>query len=110
MSDRPLWLTVPCRRAYQRTWRLRGGGELVSLYAKERTTLSCLYHRETRAFETCTSLLIGGMTHANAGDYLKRQNDVRAGEIGIDGFIAKFAAHGAEAQLSCEGEGKVRQR
>jgi hypothetical protein len=26
------------------------------------------------------------------------------------GFIAKFAAHGAEAQLSCEGEGKVRQR
>ena len=28
----------------------------------------------------------------------------------FDGFIAKFAAHGAEAQLSCEDEGKVRQR
>ena len=30
--------------------------------------------------------------------------------VAIGGFIAKFAAHGAEAQLSCEGEGKVRQR
>ena len=29
---------------------------------------------------------------------------------GPEGFIAKFAVHGAEAQLSCEGEGKVRQR
>jgi hypothetical protein len=27
----------------------------------------------------------------------------------IDGFIAKFAARGAEAQLSCEGEGTASQ-
>jgi len=46
-------------------------------------------------------------------------SDSHEGEHGNDlhhtpynplGFIAKFAAHGAEAQLSCEGEGKVRQR
>jgi hypothetical protein len=27
-----------------------------------------------------------------------------------EGFIAKFGVHEAEAQQSCEGEGKVRQR
>jgi hypothetical protein len=31
-------------------------------------------------------------------------------ELKPQGFIAKFAVHEAEALLSCEGDGKVRQR
>jgi hypothetical protein len=51
------------------------------------------------------------MTELIAQKYAKSLGLILSIEgLTVFGFIAKFAAHGAEAQLSCEGEGKVRQR